>query len=141
MIVVDVNQIAYLLIAGEGTPTAEAVLAADPEWAAPLLWRSEWRNFLASYLRSGLLDLLGIQERLDAGQVLVDGREYLVDGTRVMELVAGSTCSAYDCEYVALAETLGVRLVTSDREVLEQFSPRAVSPTRFVDATPDTRST
>lgn len=132
MIVVDVNVVAYLLIEGEHTEESESVLEADPEWAAPLLWRSEWRNILAGYLRRGHLDRPGIIERLDAAEELLRGREYLVEGPRVMDLVAASTCSAYDCEYVALAETLDVPLVTNDGRVLAAFSERAVTPAAFV---------
>lgn len=133
MIVVDVNIVAYLLIDGERTEEAEAVLRADPEWAAPLLWRSEWRNVLAGYVRRGALDVAAAVARVDAGEALLRGREHLVDGRRVLELVADSSCSAYDCEYLALAGTLGVPLVTADRAVLAAFPALAVAPAQFVD--------
>lgn len=126
MIVVDVNVVAYLLIEGEATEAAAGVLRADPEWAAPLLWRSEWRNVLARYVRRGELDAQGARERLHAAERLFLGRELLPDGERVLELAASSVCSAYDCEYVAVAESLRVRLVTSDRGVLEAFPGIAV---------------
>jgi len=132
VIVVDVNVIAYLLIVGERTAGSESVLEADPEWAVPLLWRSEWRSVLTGYLRRGELDRPGAIERLDAAEELVQGREYLVDGESVIDLVAVSSCSAYDLEYVALAETLGVPLVTNDQRVLSDFPDRAVTPERFV---------
>jgi predicted nucleic acid-binding protein len=131
VIVADVNLIAYLWITGEHTAAAEAVLAADHEWAAPLLWRSEWRNVLAGYLRRGELDLAGALERVAAAEAMVRGREYLVEAAPVLELVGRSPCSAYDCEYVALARQLGVPLVTSDRRILAAFAETAVSPGDF----------
>jgi predicted nucleic acid-binding protein len=132
VIVADVNLVAYLLITGEHTPAAEAVLSADPEWAAPLLWRSEWRRVLAGYLRRGDLDLTGALDRVAAAEELVRGREYLVEAASVLELVAGSACSAYDCEYVALAHQLDVPLVTSDRRILAAFPATAVAPEDWV---------
>ena len=51
MIVVDSNILAYLYLPGEFTAAAEALLEREPEWAAPPLWRSEFRNLLAGYLR------------------------------------------------------------------------------------------
>lgn len=133
MIVVDVNLIAYLLIEGEHTAESEAVLQRDGAWAAPLLWRSEWRNVLATYLRTGRLSLADALERVSAAQALLEGREYLVGDESVMNLAARSECSAYDCEYVALAETLDVRLVTSDTQVLAAFPDRASSPMVFLE--------
>jgi predicted nucleic acid-binding protein len=131
VIVADVNLIAYLLITGEHTVAAEAVLVADDEWAAPLLWRSEWRSVLAGYLRRGELDLAGALERVAAADTVVRGREYLVEADVVLELVARSPCSAHDCEYVALARQLAVPLVTSDRRILAAFPETAVSPDEF----------
>jgi predicted nucleic acid-binding protein len=132
VIVADVNLVAYLWITGEHTVAAEAVLARDPEWAAPLLWRSEWRNVLAGYVRRGELDVAGALERASAAEALLRGREYLVEAAPVLDLVARSPCSAYDCEYVALARQLGVPLVTSDRRVLAAFPGTAVSPGEFI---------
>ena len=47
MIVVDTNLISCLFLTGERSSQAEAALAKDTEWAAPLVWRSELRNVLA----------------------------------------------------------------------------------------------
>ncbi|MCO6439628.1 MAG: hypothetical protein J5I81_00810 [Nitrococcus mobilis] len=58
MIVADTNLLIYILLAGEHTLAAERVFQRDPEWAAPLLWRSEFRNVLALYLRSCLVKTL-----------------------------------------------------------------------------------
>lgn len=132
MIAVEVNVVAYLLIEGEHTEAAEAVLAADAEWAAPLLWRSEWRNVLAGYVRRGELDRAGAAEGVRVAERLFQGREYLPDGVEVLRLVERSDCSAYDCEYVAVADALGVPLVTSDAAVLRAFPELATAPGTFL---------
>ncbi len=40
---------------------------------------------------------------------------------QVLSLVNRSDCSAYDCEFVALARGLGVPLVTMDRKLAASF--------------------
>ena len=57
MIVVDTNIIAYLWIPGLHTTHAELLLKKDPEWIAPLLWRSELRNVIAGYIRRNLMTI------------------------------------------------------------------------------------
>ena len=127
MIVVDTNVVAYLLLGGDKTPQARNVYRRDPEWIAPILWRSEFRSVLARYLRRGLMTLPDALQFMRAAELLFQGREYHVESTQVLSLTAASRCSAYDCEFVALARELGVQLVTSDGGLLAEFTPPAVA--------------
>jgi predicted nucleic acid-binding protein len=58
---------------------------------------------------------------------LLGGAEYEADSRSVLELVRDSECSAYDCEFVALAMKLGTKLVTMDGKVLRAFPGVAVA--------------
>jgi predicted nucleic acid-binding protein len=127
VIVVDTNVIAFFWLPGAETARVEALYRADPEWCAPLLWRSELRSVLAGQLRRrrlGLDTAVGIAE--GAAEQL-RGREFAVPSDRVLEAVHGSRCSAYDCEFVVLARELGVPLVTGDRQLLREF-PDVATP-------------
>lgn len=129
MIVVDSNVLAYLYLPGEFTEAAEALFSNDPAWAAPLLWRSEFRNILAGYLRRKSLTFEQTVALQEEAEDLLAGREYEVDSRSVLELVRGSDCSAYDCEFIALADKLGAKLVTMDKKLLKAFPTRAVALT------------
>ena len=59
------------------------------------------------------------------------GREYEIASLPVLNLVAASTCSAYDCEFVALAQNLSVPLVTVDKQILNQFPNLAIPLNAF----------
>ncbi|CAN5140541.1 type II toxin-antitoxin system VapC family toxin [soil metagenome] len=131
MIVADTNLLAYLVLPGERTEAAERVLARDPEWAAPLLWRSEFRNVLVTYLRSKGMGIKPAVEAFDRAHSFVRGREYAGETLRVLECAERSSCSAYDCEFVSLAEEIGVPLVTSDGQVLREFPSTAISMEEF----------
>lgn len=132
MIVVDTNTIAYLFIPGEYTQQARQTLKKDVEWAAPLLWRSEFRNILASYLRQELLTLSLALQMMTEAENLMRGGEYEVASVKVLDLALTSGCSAYDCEFVALGQDLGVPVVTSDQRVLKAFPADTVSLEEFV---------
>lgn len=127
MIVVDSNVVAYLYLPGVYTKNAEALLEDDAEWAAPLLWRSEFRNILAGYMRRKTLSFEIARDLQREAEDLLTGAEHEVDSRLVLELVRDSDCSAYDCEFVALAMTLGVKLVTMDAKLLKGFPKHAVS--------------
>lgn len=127
MIVVDSNIVAYLYLPTEFTDRTERLLTREPDWAAPTLWRSELRNVLALYMRRNLLDLEQALEIQTDAETLFSGAEYHVPSLDVLNLVARSECSAYDCEFVALARRLHTRLVTEDRKLLEQFPDVACS--------------
>jgi len=129
MIVVDGNVLAYLYLPGEHTARAEALLERDPEWTAPVLWRSEFRNILAGYMRRRALSFDQARELQAEAESLLSGAEHDVDSQRVLELVRDSDCSAYDCEFVALAMQLRVKLVTMDAKLLRTFPGHAVALT------------
>jgi predicted nucleic acid-binding protein len=127
VIVVDTNILAYLLLPSQHTPAADSLRKQDPEWAAPVLWRSEFRNVLAGQVRRGGLTLDQAVRIQNKAEALISANEYDVDSTQVLTLVRESECSAYDCEYVALAVTLGAKLVTRDAQVLRSFPGVAVA--------------
>ena len=56
-----------------------------------------------------------------------------VDSAAVMDLVAASSCSAYDCEFVALARQMGVPLVTEDAGLLRAFPDVAIGMTAALE--------
>ena len=127
MIVVDSNVLAYLYLPGDHTQAAERLYQRDAEWHAPILWRSEYRNILAGYMRQGVLTLEQAYAIQREAETLLDGAEHEPDSRRVLEWVKASNCSAYDCEFVALAETLGVILVTMDAKLIKAFPKIAES--------------
>lgn len=127
MIVVDTNVLAYLYLPGEYTQAAENLLESDPDWAAPVLWRSEFRNILTGYMRRGNLTLRQAYSLQREAEDLLHGAEFETDSLSVLELAYASECSAYDCEFVALATKLGVKLVTMDGKVLRSFPDIAVA--------------
>jgi predicted nucleic acid-binding protein len=124
VIVVDTNVIAYLWLPGDRTAAAERLLHADPEWNAPILWRSEFRNVLAGCLRRKDLDIETALQIVDGAESHLRGREFSVPSHQVLACVERSDCSAYDCEFVVLAEELDVMLVTSDEKLLRSFPAR-----------------
>jgi predicted nucleic acid-binding protein len=121
MIVVDTNVLAYLWLPGERTANAERLLRRDPDWNAPLLWRSEFRNVLAGCLRRGDVTLETALQIADEAEGQMRGREYSVPSSQVLARIESSECSAYDCEFVVLAEELGVPLFTADEKLLRSF--------------------
>lgn len=60
-----------------------------------------------------------------AERLMAEGT-YDVESDHVLRLAIASGCTAYDCEYVALAEERGVKLLTADRQLLAAFPAIAV---------------
>ena len=132
MIVADTNLIAYRLIEGDRTEEAMAVFEKDPEWFAPPLWRHELLNVLAVYARHGNLtepDSLAI---FDAALTLFKNKEIPVRFPDALSLAIRETISAYDAQFVVCAHTLGISLITSDKELLRKFPDTAFTPAMFL---------
>ena len=104
----------------------------DDDWHVPLLWRSEMRSILAGYVRKGSLEVKQAAQVMDYVERELGGNEHLVESADVMALVGSTMLSAYDCEFVALAKALGVRLVTEDRAVLKAWPRHALTMEAFL---------
>jgi predicted nucleic acid-binding protein len=133
MIVVDTNIISYFYIYGEYSDFAEKAFKKDSHWAAPLLWRSEFRNVAARYLRKKLISLADALEIVEEAELLMKGNEYSVSSFHTLQLVDQSECSAYDCEFVALARDLKIRLITMDKKILENFPTTTLRLGHFIE--------
>jgi predicted nucleic acid-binding protein len=127
MIVVDSNVLAYLYLPGEYSTAAEALLEQDSDWAAPILWRSEFRNILAGYMRRKAITFEQANSLQREAESLLEGAEFELESLAVLELVRDSDCSAYDCEFIALAMKLDTKLVTMDKKLLRAFPKRAIA--------------
>jgi predicted nucleic acid-binding protein len=131
VIVVDNSVLVYFWLPSVFGELAEAAKGEDKVWAAPILWRAEFRNVLAGYLRKRLLTEAEANAAYLNAQKDLGPNEYAVPTERILKLVLASDCSAYDCEYVALAMDLDVPLVTTDKQLLRMFPKVAVSLEKF----------
>jgi len=134
VIVADSNVIAYCWINGSLTSLAQSVRAKDPDWHAPILWRSEIRSILFGYFREGSLNEQQITDIMQATESGLAGREHVIASELVFEIARASRLSAYDCEFVALASVLAVPFVTADKALLKAFPNQALTMDAFLEA-------
>jgi predicted nucleic acid-binding protein len=132
MIVADTNLIAGLWVPNQMEELAYATLKKDPDWVAPVLWKSEFRNVLSLYLRKEILELVTVLQVMEEAEEFMESKEFEVNSTQVLSFVSNSSCSSYDCEFITLADDLNIRLVTFDKKILTEFPSIAIHPQDFV---------
>jgi predicted nucleic acid-binding protein len=118
-------------MASRQAKAADAAWRRDPQWIAPVLWRSEFRNALAGAVRLGSLTIDSAIEIAAVAEAMLAGNEFMVSAPAVMRLVASCNCSAYDCEFVALAKERRVPLLTADQQILRYFPEVAIPLEKF----------
>lgn len=132
MIVADVNTIAYLWLPNDHTEPAWELLNQDGQWVAPMLWRSEFRNVLAVQMHVGKLQLQNALDIFSEAERLMDGHEYNLSTQMVLGLANQTKCTAYDCEYVALANEMNVKLITYDKQIIREFPAVAMTAEQYL---------
>lgn len=132
MIVADTNTIAYLYLNSEKSAQAERLLTLEPKWIAPNLWKSEFRNVLTRYLRKNILTFDEILIITQQAENLMLENEYELSSAHILQLVNTSNCSAYDCEFVALAKLLNIPLITADKNIIKEFPGIAQTVDDFI---------
>lgn len=132
MIVADCTLLAEFFIKTKTTSTAEAVFAVDRDWIVPPLWRSEFRNVLRKHVLHAEMLLATATDHMVVAEARFVAAERPVMSSHVLTLAATTRCSAYDAEYVSLAMSHSVPLVTSDRRLRDIFPDVAISPVEFL---------
>ncbi|MTI89489.1 MAG: type II toxin-antitoxin system VapC family toxin [Balneolaceae bacterium] len=132
MIVVDTNVIASLWVPNDMDELAYKILEKDTDWVAPLLWRSEFRNVLAIYLHAEVLEFSIALQASEEAEHLMESKEFEVNSIQVLSFISDSSCSSYDCEFVALADDLDIKLITFDKKIIKEFPEVAVHPEEFI---------
>ena len=132
MIFVDTNIICLRWLPAAETERADALLERDPHWNTAMLWRWEFRNALAGYIRRGSLTTTTATAICARAESTMTLNEFRASPSHVFDLVAHSSCTAYACEFVAVASERGVPLITVDRQILREFPHIAVSLEKFL---------
>ena len=136
MIVADTNLIIAMVTPGPRRDEADDVFLRDPVWHAALHWRSEVTSALAKMARGKVVSPDQARTALADALDLIAGRVHALPPADVLDAALASGCSGYDSEFVVLAQRLGCRLVTSDKQVLAAFPGLAVTPGDFLRLRP-----
>jgi predicted nucleic acid-binding protein len=113
VIVLDASVLVSLIVADQNAGRFRPYAQSEPEWAVPEHFSIEVLSALRGLWLSGHLDQPGFEEaggRLGDTALTVWPTGPLI--TRIIELAGNVT--AYDAGYLALAESLGVPLLTGD---------------------------
>jgi predicted nucleic acid-binding protein len=133
MIVVDTNIISYFLLPTVYSESVDKLYKLDSQWLAPTLWKSEFRNVLALYLRKGAIDFEKTLQLQETAESIMAHNEFDIPSAQILTLVNNSNCSSYDCEFVALARHFDIPLLTQDKKILREFSSVARSVADFIN--------
>jgi predicted nucleic acid-binding protein len=128
VIIVDCSTVAHLLLPCEHTAAVEALLVREPVWGSVTLWEAELASVLLKHERHRQLDPWKSLQLVDAAMDLLRHTTFSVPMHRALEVARRSGCSSYDSYYVALAEELGCKLFTYDKEVLLKCPHVALAP-------------
>ena len=132
MIVVDTNILAHFWLPSDATDLSDRLYQQDPEWIAPILWRSEFRNVVTLYLRKELLDLSEALLIVEKAELQMKGQEFQVNSVQVLHHVSHSPCSSYDCEFISLAKDLDLDFITIDKQLLKAFPKLTKHPDEII---------
>jgi len=127
MIVVDTNIVAYLVIKGERTDLARQLYAQNTTWHVPHLWQHEFVNVLATLVKQGGATIADALNLWRQAQALLAHCEKDINLDEALVLAADTGISAYDAQYLALAQTLNCPLVTEDKRLVQKFPDKAMT--------------
>ena len=127
MIVAHANLVAYYYLPGPFQPQAQKIIKKDSVWFVPPIFVSEFRNILLGFVRKGKLNKRDATELAVRVELAFSQRTKVISPVQVMDVACDFGCSAYDAEYIALAQMMDTKLVTNDKFLLAAFPKVAVT--------------
>ena len=126
MIVVDASVMAFLLIDGELTDAVRELHRIDPDWVTPPILNHEMLNILAAVgsAEGNSAAMEGVWRDVRA---LVASRQQVPDPVRSLRLGVELGISGNEAQYLCLADSLGLPLITQEKNLLQAAPERAVS--------------
>lgn len=76
-----------------------------------------------------LTEALLIMEKVE---LQMKDQQFQVNSVQVLHYVNQSNCSSYDCEFVSLAKDLDLKLITLDKQLLQEFPTLALHPEKVI---------
>jgi len=113
VVLVDTNVLAYLLLEGDRTSSAQELFERDSDWRSEAFLMVEFSNVLATCIRTKSITR-------EQGLKLLAGAEAVVPAVNsvrhglVLEAAIEFGISAHDARFIALAVQMKVKLVTED---------------------------
>jgi predicted nucleic acid-binding protein len=133
MIVVDANILVYLVIDGDMSEAALRLQAKDPDWRTSPLWEYEFGNALTLMIVQKHLSTTKATQYLHGAKTIFSPFETPVDSELALQLAAEKRISFYDAQYLALAQTLDVPLITEDKALRKAAGNLAFSLHDFLN--------
>lgn len=117
MLIVDTNVVAYLLIEGDHSASAQELRRRDRDWRSEAFLLVEFTNVLASSIASNRMTRALAGDILAKAITLLDGKLVRIAHTSVLSIAGRYRVTAYDARFLAVAQQLGTRLVTEDAKL------------------------
>jgi predicted nucleic acid-binding protein len=115
MIVADSNLVVALVVTHPQHDDAASLFALDADWHLPDWWGVELANALRNYHRSGQMVAGDAATALrNGGSLFPPENTHEVDLVNTLQIACDLDLSAYDARFIALARSLGQKLVTED---------------------------
>lgn len=123
MIAVDCKVLAYLLLDGDETPRARALLERDADWHSEAMLMIEFTNVLATAMRARRLSTRDATIAMAQAEGVMEPGLHTANHREVLAMATRYRVSAYHARYLVVARDLDIKLVTADAKL------RAAVPT------------
>lgn len=132
MIVVDTSVVVQLLVDSVDTALVRELALADGDWKAPSLWRAEFLNVLATQWKAGGMSSELMLDLGDQASAFKGLSEHEPSAESVLRTVIEYRISAYDAQFLALARTFHVPLLSLDKKLIRASQGLAYHPQDFL---------